>query len=111
MTFYFIARTLFDKIVKMKDYIKIRGGKRLSGEVEISSSKNATVAILPAVVLASEIVKLYDVPNIEDINALVNLLNKLNIKVEKKEDSFTIDPTEIQNVVLDGEEVRKLRAF
>lgn len=94
----------------MKDYIKIRGGKRLSGEVEISSSKNATVAILPAVVLASEIVKLYDVPNIEDINALVNLLNKLNIKVEKKEDSFTIDPTEIQNVVLDGEEVRKLRA-
>ncbi len=110
MTFYFIARTLFDKIVKMKDYIKIRGGKRLSGEVEISSSKNATVAILPAVVLASEIVKLYDVPNIEDINALVNLLNKLNIKVEKKEDSFTIDPTEIQNVVLDGEEVRKLRA-
>ena len=94
----------------MKDYIKIRGGKRLSGEVEISSSKNATVAILPAVVLASEIVKLYDVPNIEDINALVNLLTKLNIKVEKKEDSFTIDPTEIQNVVLDGEEVRKLRA-
>ena len=96
--------------MRMKDYIKIRGGKRLSGEVEISSSKNATVAILPAVVLASEIVKLYDVPNIEDINALVNLLNKLNIKVEKKEDSFTIDPTEIQNVVLDGEEVRKLRA-
>ncbi len=94
----------------MKDYIKIRGGKRLSGEVEISSSKNATVAILPAVVLASEIVKLYDVPNIEDINALVNLLKKLNIKVEEKNDSFTIDPTEIQNVVLDGEEVRKLRA-
>ncbi len=94
----------------MKDYIKIRGGKRLSGEVEISSSKNATVAILPAVVLASEIVKLYDVPNIEDINALVNLLKKLNIKVEEKNDSFTIDPTEIENVVLDGEEVRKLRA-
>ncbi len=108
--FLFVAIALFGKIVGMKDYIKIRGGKRLSGEVEISSSKNATVAILPAVVLASEIVKLYDVPNIEDINALVNLLKKLNIKVEEKNDSFTIDPTEIQNVVLDGEEVRKLRA-
>ncbi len=108
--FLFIAIGLFGKIFRMKDYIKIRGGKRLSGEVEISSSKNATVAILPAVVLASEIVKLYDVPNIEDINALVNLLKKLNIKVEEKNDSFTIDPTEIQNVVLDGEEVRKLRA-
>ena len=94
----------------MKDYIKIKGGNRLSGEVKISSSKNATVAILPAVVLASEVVKLYDVPDIEDINALVNLLRKLNIKVEKSGDAFTIDPTDIQNVVLDGDEVRKLRA-
>ncbi len=94
----------------MKDFIKIRGGNRLSGTVNISSSKNATVAILPAVVLASEIVKVYDVPNIEDINALVAILRKLNIKVNEKKDNFTIDPTEIKNVVLDGDEVRKLRA-
>ena len=94
----------------MNDFIKIRGGNRLNGTVNISSSKNATVAILPAVVLASEIVKLYDVPNIEDINALVAILRKLNIKVDQKADNFTIDPTEIKNVILDGEEVRKLRA-
>ncbi|MBR2577781.1 MAG: UDP-N-acetylglucosamine 1-carboxyvinyltransferase, partial [Erysipelotrichaceae bacterium] len=94
----------------MNESIKIRGGKVLSGEVEISSSKNATVAILSAVVLASEVVKLYDVPDIEDINALVSLLRRLNIKVEKNDDNFTIDPTDIQNVVLDCEEVRKLRA-
>lgn len=94
----------------MNDFIKIRGGNRLSGTVNISSSKNATVAILPAVVLASEVVKLYDVPNIEDINALVAILKKLNIKIDQNEDNFTIDPTEIKNVVLDGDEVRKLRA-
>ena len=94
----------------MNDFIKIRGGNRLNGTVNISSSKNATVAILPAVVLASEIVKLYDVPNIEDINALVAILKKLNIKIDQKADNFTIDPTEIKNVILDGEEVRKLRA-
>ncbi len=94
----------------MNDFIKIRGGNRLNGTVNISSSKNATVAILPAVVLASEIVKLYDVPNIEDINALVAILRKLNIKIDQKADNFTIDPTEIKNVILDGEEVRKLRA-
>ena len=93
----------------MNDFIKIRGGNRLNGTVNISSSKNATVAILPAVVLASEIVKLYDVPNIEDINALVAILRKLNIKVDQKADNFTIDPTEIKNVILDGDEVRKLR--
>ncbi len=94
----------------MNDFIKIKGGNRLNGTVNISSSKNATVAILPAVVLASEIVKLYDVPAIEDINALVAILKKLNIKIDQNEDNFTIDPTEIKNVVLDGEEVRKLRA-
>lgn len=94
----------------MNNYIKIKGGKTLSGEVRISSSKNATVAILPAVVLASEIVKLYDVPEIEDINALISLLRKLNIKVDINDDNVTIDPTDIENVVLDFEEVRKLRA-
>ena len=87
----------------MNDFIKIRGGNRLKGEVTISSSKNATVAILPAVVLASEVVKLYDIPEIEDINALVTILRKLNIKVVMNEDNFTIDPTEIDNVVLDGD--------
>ena len=94
----------------MNDFIKIRGGKPLEGTVKISSSKNATVAVLPAVVLASEIVKLYDVPEIEDINALIFLLRKLNISVEKNDDNLTIDPTDIKNVVLDFDEVRKLRA-
>lgn len=105
IVFYFLG-----KILSMNDFIKIRGGNRLKGEVTISSSKNATVAILPAVVLASEVVKLYDIPEIEDINALVTILRKLNIKVVMNEDNFTIDPTEIENVVLDGDEVRKLRA-
>ncbi|MBQ3419943.1 MAG: UDP-N-acetylglucosamine 1-carboxyvinyltransferase [Erysipelotrichaceae bacterium] len=94
----------------MNDYIKIKGGNTLSGEVRISSSKNATVAILPAVVLASEIVKLYDVPDIEDINALIVLLKKLNINIIENDDNFTIDPTDVKNVVLDCDEVRKLRA-
>ena len=94
----------------MNDFIRIKGGKTLSGEVKVSSSKNATVAILPAVVLASEVVKLYDVPDIKDIDALKIILAKLNIKINQENDVFTIDPTDIKNVVLDGEEVRSLRA-
>ena len=94
----------------MNNTIKIVGGKTLTGEITISSSKNATVAILPAVVLASEIVKLYDVPSIEDINALNKILNKLNIKVDKVGDAYIIDPTDIKNATLDGQEVRSLRA-
>lgn len=96
----------------MSDVIKIRGGRRLSGEVTISSSKNAAVAILPAVVMASEIVKLYDVPSIRDVEVLIDLLSSLNIHidVDRRNNTFTIDPTEICNIELVSESVRKLRA-
>ena len=94
----------------MSETIKIRGAKTLRGEVEISSSKNAAVAILPSVVLASEVVKLYDVPNIKDIRVLIKLLGLLNIKVQEDGDELTIDPTNITDVVLDDPDVNKLRA-
>lgn len=94
----------------MNETIKIKGGKTLTGTVRVSSSKNAAVAILPAVVLASEVVKLYDTPYITDINALIQLLQALNIKVIGEGNVLTIDPTEIKNTVLDKERVSKLRA-
>lgn len=94
----------------MENTIKIQGGYKLKGEVTISSSKNAAVAILPAVVLASEIVKLYDVPHINDVHVLIQLLQELNISVTTVNDALVIDPTSIQNIILDSENVSKLRA-
>lgn len=94
----------------MKDSIKIVGGKKLSGEVTVSSCKNAAVAILPAVVLASEIVKLYDVPHIDDVHFLIQLLQELNIDVTTVNGALVIDPTSIQNKLLNSEYVNKLRA-
>lgn len=95
----------------MENIIKIKGGKKLQGEVTISSSKNAAVAILPAVVMASEIVKLYDVPHINDVHVLIQLLQELNISVTTdKNNALVIDPTDINNIVLDSENVSKLRA-
>lgn len=95
----------------MENTIKIKGGKKLQGEVTISSSKNAAVAILPAVVLASEIVKLYDVPHIDDVHVLIQLLQELNIDVTTdKNNALVIDPTDIKNITLDSENVSKLRA-
>ncbi len=96
--------------IDMNDVITIRGNKKLSGEVTVSSCKNAAVAILPSVVLASEIVKLYDVPDIEDIKVLINLLKILNIDVRWDDDELIIDPTNIKNVDLLDDGVRKLRA-
>lgn len=94
----------------MDDVIKIRGNRKLKGEVTVSSCKNSVVAILPSVVLASEIVKLYDVPDIKDVQILIKLLELLNIKVSADGDELTIDPTGIRNIDLLDEDVMKLRA-
>lgn len=94
----------------MKDIIKIKGNRRLNGEVTISSCKNSAVAILPAIVLSSEVVKLYDVPEIDDIKVLIHLLNLLNVDVMINGNILTIDPTNIRNVDLLDEGVKKLRA-
>ena len=93
-----------------EDSIIIRGQRELNGEVRISSSKNAAVALIPATVLASDIVTLYDVPHISDINALRELLGELNIHLTRDGDSLIVDPRDIQNTVLDSDAVGRLRA-
>ena len=94
----------------MKNEIRIKGNKKLTGEVRISSCKNSAVAILPSVVLASEIVRLYDVPEIDDINELIHLLELLNIKIDKNGDCLTFDSTDVRNIDLLDDSVKKLRA-
>ena len=94
----------------MNDIITIKGNKKLTGEVTVSSCKNSAVALLPSVVLASEVVKLFDVPDIEDIKILIKLLKLLNIDVHQNGDALTIDTTDIKNIDLIDEDVKKLRA-
>ena len=94
----------------LNDSIVIKGGKKLSGEVRISGSKNATVALIPAAVLANNAVTICDVPDISDVEALSALLRVLNVEVVKRADHLVIDPTNIKNVTLDDENVGKLRA-
>ena len=94
----------------MEDIIRIKGGRKLKGEVTVSSCKNSVVAILPSVVMASEIVKLYDVPDIKDVQILIKLLEFLNVKVRADGDELTIDPTNITYVDLLDDDVMKLRA-
>ena len=57
--------------------IRIVGRKQLEGEVRISSSKNAAVALIPACVMGSDVITLFDVPHISDIAALKELLAEL----------------------------------
>lgn len=95
----------------MAKVIKIEGGHQLEGEVTISGSKNATVALIPAAVLANGPVTIVGVPKIADVEALSKILKILNCKVERLgPDHIVIDPTEMKNVPLEDDAVTKLRA-
>ncbi|MEE3487641.1 MAG: UDP-N-acetylglucosamine 1-carboxyvinyltransferase [Bulleidia sp.] len=94
----------------MQEVIRIEGGHRLKGEMRVSGSKNATVALIPAAVLANGPVTITGVPKIADVENLSAILKLLHVNVTEKEDHLIIDPSNMKNVDLDDDVVTKLRA-
>jgi UDP-N-acetylglucosamine 1-carboxyvinyltransferase len=96
----------------MEEVLKIEGGHKLNGTVRISGSKNATVALIPASILAKEgKVSIYGVPHISDVGYLAELLESLDVKVDQhSEDHLEIDPTKMIEKAMDHPAVTKLRA-
>ena len=94
----------------MSGIIAIEGGHKLNGTVEISGAKNATVALIPAIILADSPVTIYGVPEISDVDALAVLLEELNCTVLRSHDSLIVDPSRMENVPLVSDAVDKLRA-
>lgn len=90
--------------------IAIEGGYKLNGTVRISGAKNATVALIPATVLADEPIDIYGVPEISDVEALGILLRELKCKVDINGEHIKIDPTHMENLPLVSDAVNKLRA-
>ena len=95
----------------MEEILRIEGGHYLDGEVKISGAKNATVALIPAAILANGPVAIVGVPQIADVDNLAAILNELNVMVTKvADDHLIIDPTNMVNRTLDSAAVTKLRA-
>ena len=95
----------------MKKYI-IRGGKTLSGKVRIGGAKNSALKLMAASILANSKVTLQNVPDIEDVNTMAEVLKTLNAKVvfEPKKNRLEIDPSSINSFEAPYELVRKMRA-
>lgn len=90
--------------------LKIEGNHPLTGSVRIGGAKNSAVALIPAAILSSEPITLTNVPNISDIDDLVNILDKLNVKVKRASESLIIDASNFNNVLVPKELSSKLRA-
>ena len=93
------------------DYFEIRGGVPLRGSVTISGSKNAALPILCACVLAEDKCRIENLPNIEDINRILEILSMLGAGIERISDSIIeIDPSTINGRIVTPEMASKLRA-
>ena len=62
------------------DYLEIKGGRSLSGEVTISGAKNAALPIIAATILSEKEVTLTNLPNVVDIRTLLKLLTMLGVR-------------------------------
>lgn len=93
----------------MKQII-INGGKKLSGTIRVSGAKNSAVALIPAAILSKGIVKIDNVPNISDVEALEEIMLYLGAKIERKGNTMIIDPSKIVNKEIPREISDKLRA-
>ena len=90
--------------------IRIEGGHLLSGTINISGAKNSAVALIPASLLSDEIVKLDNVPNISDIDALNEILVYLGASVKRDGSLMIIDSSKIENKEIPESISKKLRA-
>ena len=90
--------------------IVINGGHPLKGEVTISGAKNSVVALIPATILADDIVTLDGVPDISDVASLIEIMTIMGAKIERKEDSLVIDPRGVKNMPMPFGKINSLRA-
>ena len=97
------------------DKIIVQGGRRLQGEVAVSSSKNAALPILVSSLLTSETCVYQGIPHLVDINTTLKLLSGLGVDVDKEpwtRDSgdLTIRADRVKNVEASYELVKTMRA-
>ena len=90
--------------------IIINGGRPLKGEVTISGAKNSVVALIPATILADEIVTLDGVPDISDVASLIDIMTLMGAKVERDGETLVIDPRGVQDMPMPFGKINSLRA-
>ena len=92
-------------------YYIINGGHRLEGAVSVGGAKNAALAIIPAAILCGEPCVIENLPYIDDVRVMTELLSQIGAKTEFSSNGvLCIDPSGINNVCVTFDMVNSLRA-
>lgn len=94
----------------MEQYV-IKGGSPLVGEVEIGGAKNAALAILAAAIMTDDTVTIDNLPNVRDINVLLNAMEGIGAKIERvNENKVKINGSTVRDLTVAYEYIKKIRA-
>lgn len=96
----------------LSEKFRIKGGTPLKGEVLIGGAKNAVLKLMAASVLAKGETKIYNVPDLTDVDIMLSVIEGLGTKIfyDKQEKSISIDATNLTNITAKYELVSKMRA-
>ncbi len=92
------------------DKFVIKGGKKLNGTVFISGAKNATLALMPATLLASGKYELHNTPDLRDVTTMSKLLQTMGVTFERKEKILEVNTFRVNKFEAPYEHVKKMRA-
>ena len=92
------------------DKIQIIGGNPLEGSIKISGSKNASLPILASTLLTDKSIELLNIPNLSDIDSMINLLKSLDARIELNGENLKINCQKPRTNFASYELVRKMRA-
>ena len=94
----------------MEQYV-IKGGNPLVGEVDIAGAKNAALAILSAAIMTDETILIENLPDVRDINVLLEAITEIGAQVERiNKSTVKINGSTIGNLSVDYEFIKKIRA-
>lgn len=94
----------------MEQYV-IKGGNPLVGEVEIGGAKNAALAILAAAIMTDETVTIDNLPDVRDINALLQAMGDIGAKIDRVDaHTVKINGSFVKDIPVDYDSMKKIRA-
>ena len=83
---------------------EIIGGKKLKGEITPQGAKNEALQIISAVLLTDQVVRISNIPDIVDVNKLIDLLQDMGVKVVREsKDTYTFQADQIDQEYFKGE--------
>lgn len=92
------------------DKFIIHGGRKMHGVVRVSGAKNASLALMPATILAGGVCRLHNTPKLRDVTTMMSLLESMGLSFSFEDTTLTVDSSNITNYEAPYEHVKKMRA-